>query len=68
MDGTLVARASGAIKTLIDHKITDIEKCREYVLRLNPNKKIIPISSRTGEGVGEWADWLREQTRAWIEA
>ena len=45
----------------------DIEKCRQYVLRLNPNMKIIPISSRTGEGIGEWADWLREQTRAWIE-
>jgi hydrogenase nickel incorporation protein HypB len=28
--------------------------------------KIIPISSRTGEGIGEWADWLRAQTRAWI--
>ena len=45
----------------------DIEKCREYVHRLNPAMKIIPISSRTGEGMGEWFDWLREQTRAWIE-
>ena len=44
----------------------DVEKCKEYVRRLNPNMKIIPISSRTGEGIGEWADWLREQTRAWI--
>ncbi len=44
----------------------DVEKCKEYVHRLNPNMKIIPISSRTGEGIGEWADWLREQTRAWI--
>ena len=45
----------------------DIEKCREYVLRLNPNMTIIPISSRTGEGIGAWADWLRAQTKAWIE-
>lgn len=45
----------------------DIEKCKEYVHRLNPNMTIIPISSRTGEGIGEWADWLRTQTRAWIE-
>ena len=45
----------------------DIEKCKEYVHRLNPNMTIIPISSRTGEGIGEWADWLRAQTRAWIE-
>ena len=45
----------------------DIEKCKEYVHRLNPNMTIIPISSRTGEGIGEWADWLRAQTKAWIE-
>ena len=45
----------------------DIEKCKEYVLRLNPNMTILPISSRTGEGIGAWADWLRTQTRAWIE-
>ncbi len=45
----------------------DIEKCKEYVHRLNPNMTIIPISSRTGEGIGEWADWLRTQTKAWIE-
>ena len=45
----------------------DIEKCREYVLRLNPNMTILPISSRTGEGIAAWADWLRTQTRAWIK-
>ena len=44
----------------------DIEECKKYVLRLNPNMKIIPICARTGEGMQEWIDWLREQTRAWI--
>ena len=43
----------------------DMDKCREYVLRLNPNMKIIPICARTGEGVEEFAQWLREQTQAW---
>ena len=43
----------------------DMDKCREYVLRLNPNMKIIPICARTGEGVEEFANWLREQTAAW---
>ena len=43
----------------------DIEKCKEYVLRLNPNMKIIPICARTGEGVEEFAQWLREQITAW---
>ena len=43
----------------------DIEKCKEYVHRLNPNMKIIPICARTGEGIEEWAQWLREQIHAW---
>ena len=43
----------------------DIEKCKEYVHRLNPNMKIIPICARTGEGIDEFAQWLREQITAW---
>ena len=43
----------------------DIEKCKEYVHRLNPNMKVIPICARTGEGIEEWAQWLREQITAW---
>ena len=31
----------------------DLEACKKYVLRLNPNMKIIPICARTGEGVDE---------------
>lgn len=45
----------------------DMEACEKYVHRLNPKMKIIPISARTGEGIGEWADWLREQIQAWKE-
>ena len=45
----------------------DLEKCKEYVWRRNPNMKIIPICAKTGEGIQEWSDWLREQTRAWIK-
>ena len=45
----------------------DIEKCREYVWRLNPKMKIIPICARTGEGIDEFADWLRTEIRAWNE-
>ena len=43
----------------------DMDKCREYVLRLNPNMKIIPICARTGEGVEEFAQWLRDEVAAW---
>ncbi len=45
----------------------DLEACKKYVTRLNPNIKIIPISARTGEGIDEWADWLRGQINSWIE-
>ena len=36
----------------------DIEACKERVKKLNPNIQIIPISSRTGEGMDAWYDWL----------
>ena len=44
----------------------DMEACRKYVLRLNPNMKIIPICARTGEGIDAWADWLRQQVKDFI--
>ena len=43
----------------------DLEKCREYIRMRNPAAKVIPICARTGEGIGEWAEWLRSKVRAW---
>ena len=43
----------------------DLEKCRSYILRRNPNAKIFPISARTGEGVDALAAWLLEETEKW---
>lgn len=43
----------------------DIEACKKYVKQLNPNIKIIPISSKTGEGMDEWCDWLHNETKKW---
>ena len=45
----------------------DMEKCREYVLKRNPQAKIIPISARTGEGIEEWAGWLLEEVNKWCK-
>ena len=42
-----------------------LEKCREYSRMRNPAAKVIPICARTGEGIGEWAEWLRSEVRAW---
>lgn len=46
----------------------DLEKCREYIHMRNPDALIIPICARTGEGVEEWAGWLRREVRNWKEA
>ena len=43
----------------------DMDKCREYIAMRNPKAKVIPICAKTGEGIAEWADWLREQVKAW---
>ena len=43
----------------------DMDKCREYIAMRNPNAKVIPICAKTGEGIAEWTDWLREQVKAW---
>lgn len=43
----------------------DMEACKQYILERNPNAKIIPICARTGEGVSEWADWLKAEVKAW---
>jgi len=43
----------------------DIEAVRERVTKMNPKIKIIPISARTGEGIQEWAEWLRHEILEW---
>ena len=45
----------------------DMEACMERARKINPDIKIIPICARTGEGMEEWADWLRQQVREWKE-
>ena len=43
----------------------DLDKCREYIKMRNPKAVVIPICAKTGEGVEEWANWLREQVKNW---
>lgn len=37
----------------------------ERATKLNPNIKIIPISAKSGEGIEEWANWLRLEVKKW---
>lgn len=43
----------------------DLDACCERVRKLNPKIKIIPVSSRTGEGMEAWAEWLRAEVESW---
>lgn len=45
----------------------DMEKCREYIHMRNPSAKIFPICAKTGEGIPAFADWLRQEVKAWKE-
>lgn len=37
----------------------------ERATKLNPKIKIIPISAKSGEGIEEWANWLRQEVKNW---
>ncbi len=39
----------------------DIKAVRERTLALNPGIAIFPISAKTGQGVDDWANWLKRQ-------
>lgn len=43
----------------------DFEAVKERVKKLNPDIRVIPVSAKTGEGMDEWAAWLREQVENW---
>ena len=43
----------------------DVEKCKEYIKRRNPNAKVFMICAKTGEGVDEWANWLLSEVKNW---
>lgn len=42
-----------------------MERARENILTRNPNATIIPICAKTGEGIDQWAQWLRDRVAAW---
>ncbi len=45
----------------------DMEACAERARKLNPDIKIIPICAKTGEGIGEFTEWLKHETEKWIK-
>ena len=49
----------------IDYFDFDLEAVKERVKKLNPNIKVIPISARTGEGIDDWVNWIRNKVKDW---
>ena len=43
----------------------DMNAVRERAEKRNPNVKVIPISARTGEGIAEWSEWLKNEVIKW---
>jgi len=44
-----------------------VERMEERVRRLNPNIQIFPVSCKTSEGIGPWAEWLLTKVRSHIK-
>lgn len=45
---------------LVPHTDFDVERCLGYARQVNPELKIFKVSSRSGEGMGEWLQWLKD--------
>ena len=43
----------------------DMELVKTYIHQRNPKAEIFPISAKTGEGMGAWTTWLKEQVAKW---
>ena len=46
---------------LLPHVDCSMEKIREDSLKINPDITIFPVSCKTGEGLDEWLNWLKER-------
>jgi hydrogenase nickel incorporation protein HypB len=43
---------------LLPHLDFDAEKCKAFARRINPGILIFDVSSKTGEGMDAWYEWL----------
>jgi hydrogenase nickel incorporation protein HypB len=43
---------------LLPHLDVSVEAVRDALARVTPELRLLPISARSGEGVGEWIAWL----------
>ncbi len=43
----------------------NIERCKEYVRKLNPDMEFFPVSALKGEGLAEFENWLIDRIETW---
>lgn len=48
---------------LLPHLDFDVEKCKQYARRVNPEIIIFEVSARSGEGMPAWYQWLSSGTK-----
>jgi hydrogenase nickel incorporation protein HypB len=48
---------------LLPYVDCSVEKIREDALKINPDLAIFEISCKTGEGLEDWYDWIRERAK-----
>ncbi|MGB0663209.1 MAG: hydrogenase nickel incorporation protein HypB [Pontibacterium sp.] len=46
----------------------DVEKCIAYAKQVNPNIQVLQLSSRSGEGMDAWIQWLEQHRSAMIHS
>jgi hydrogenase nickel incorporation protein HypB len=39
----------------------DVDKVKEYALRINPKMEFIEVSCTTGVGLNDWYDWIENE-------
>ena len=48
---------------LLPYVDCSMEKIKEESLKINPDLIIFPVSCKTGEGLEEWFNWLKERVK-----
>ena len=43
----------------------DFQAVEQRVKKLNPNIKVVKICAKTGEGIDQWAEWVRTEVKNW---
>ena len=48
---------------LLPYTDFDMEELKKTVLAMNPSVQIFPVSTKTGEGIGEFTAWLKDKIK-----